>query len=235
MKKILTIVIIIVATLVLGFSGFVGWTLYPHKNPQPLPASLVAATSVAGMERLANAEALADYRQLSESFQPQSLISYCGVATSVSVLAALGIPVTQGDFFTDQTRRIRSQFKVMFGGMSLVDLAGLLQAHGLHTSVKHADHSNIAAFRATVAENLANHNDYLIVNYQREALGQGKVGHISPISAYDRETDSVLVMDTAAHKYPPTWVPITALYAAMRTTDPDSQKMRGYLEVSKNN
>lgn len=37
----------------------------------------------------------------------------------------------------------------------------------------------------------------------------------------------------AAHKYPPTWVPLDLLYAGMQTKDSSSGKMRGYLEVSR--
>ena len=232
MKKALIILGLMLATTVLGLAGFAGWVLYPHHNPLPLPPSLVAATAAEGVERLADAEAFADYELLSSSFQAQSLASYCGVASSVAVLGAFGTPTTQAGFFTDEASAVRSRFKVTFGGMSLADLAGLLNAHGLKTSVHYADQFSVVEFRAAVEKNLATDDDYLLVNYQREALGQGRVGHISPLAAYDRETDSVLVMDTAAHKYPPTWVPVVLLYAGMNTTDSASSKMRGYVEVT---
>lgn len=233
MKKAVKILGAILAAAVLGMAGFVAWSLYPHENPQPLPASLVAATSAEGMERLGRAEALADHEPLSKSYQAQSLVSYCGVATSVSVLGALGTKTNQTEFFTDEASRVRSRVDVMFGGMSLPELAGLLGAYGLRVSARHADEFTVAQFRAVVETNLTNTGDYLLVNYQREALGQGRVGHISPLSAYDHATDSVLVMDTAAHKYPPTWVPLDLLYAGMKTTDPASGLMRGYVEVSR--
>jgi len=119
----------------------------------------------------------------------------------------------------------------MFGGMSLTDLSGLLKAHGLKVAHYHADQFDETQFRAAAARNLASDGDYLLVNYQREVLGQGRVGHISPLAAYDQDTDSVLIMDTAAHKYPPTWVPVSLLVAAMKTEDPSSGKMRGYVEI----
>lgn len=232
MKKALRILGIMLVTTLLGFAGFIGWVLYPHDNPLPLPSSLVASTSIEGIERLRGAEAFADYELLANSYQAQSLASYCGVASSVAVLGAFGTPTTQGDFFTDDASAVRSRFKVTFGGMSLPNLAELLNAHGLTSSVHYADQFSVAEFRAVVEQNLATDNDYLLVNYQREALGQGRAGHISPLAAYDRETDSVLIMDTAAHKYPPTWVPIELLYAGMSTTDSTSGKMRGYVEVT---
>ena len=44
----------------------------------------------------------------------------------------------------------------------------------------------------------------------------------------------MLIMDTASYKYPPTWVPLPVLYQAMNTTDSDSGRLRGYVEVSVN-
>jgi hypothetical protein len=233
MKKVILFIGVTVVVAGLAFAGYIGWALYPQSNPQPLPAALIAATSAEGEARLQEAEDIADYDRLAASFEPQQLVSYCGVASSVAVLQALGIESGQWSFFTDDASQVRSRYDVMFGGMSLPNLAGLLAAHGLKVAVHHADEITIDEFRADVERNLANDGDYLVVNYQREALGQGRVGHISPLAAYDQDSDSVLIMDTAAHKYPPTWVPLDLLYAGMQTKDSSSGKMRGYLEVSR--
>jgi len=233
MKRLLAISSVIFLSLVLGLTGFVAWFLYPHYKPQALPEGLFAATSQIGLTRIETAEASTDYDRLSKSFQAQSLVSYCGVASSVSVLNALGESVSQQNFFTSDASLVRSRLEVMFAGMSLPELAGLLKAYGLRVSVKHIDQVSIEKFREILIKNLLNGEDYLIVNYQREVLGQGRVGHISPLAAYHHDTESVLVMDTAAHKYPPTWVPLKVLYAAMQTIDAATGKTRGYVEVSK--
>jgi hypothetical protein len=213
--------------------GFIAWSLYPQQSQQVLPSTLIAFASDEGRARHKHAEGLADYEPLLKSFQAQVLVSYCGVATAVSVLNALGLKVSQRDFFNDEARQVRSQLEVMFAGMSIAEFAGLLDAHGLKTTVFHVDNAtSLVKFRAAVEKNLANEGDYLVVNYQRALLGQRKSGHISPLSAYDRETDSVLIMDTAAHKYPFTWVPIELLYAGMNTIDISSGRMRGYVEVT---
>jgi len=39
-------------------------------------------------------------------------------------------------------------------------------------------------------------------------------------------------MDTASHKYPPTWVPLPMLFDAMNTTDSASGMRRGYIEIA---
>jgi len=159
-----------------------------------------------------------------------------GVAASVAVLESLGIKTTQNSFFTTEASRVRTQDEVISSGMSLAELAGLLKTYGATVSINHADQFNIEQFRLRLRleANLATKNDYIMVNYQRQVLGQGKVGHISPLSAFDRDTDSVLIMDTAAHKYPLTWVPVELLFNAMQTIDKASGLMRGFVEVSKN-
>ena len=39
------------------------------------------------------------------------------------------------------------------------------------------------------------------MNYERAALDQNKSGHISPLAAYDEQTDKLLILDVAAYKY----------------------------------
>ena len=233
MRKPARVVAGLTGVLAVGLAVFAGWSLYPHDDPRPLRAPLVAATSVRGQAMLAGAEASADYERLSRTFQAQSLASYCGVASSVAVLRALGKEATQADFFLNDAQGLRSRLKVTFGGMTLGELAVLLSAQGVRTSIHHADEFEVEQFRDVIETNLASTDDYLIVNYGREILGQGETGHISPVAAYDRETDSVLVMDTASNKYPPTWVPLALLVEAMRTADGASGRMRGYVEVSR--
>ncbi len=233
MRKYLLPIIAITTLIIAGFSGFILWSLYPHADFQALPEGLIGIDQEAGIELLAHAEATADYSPLLMHFEPQVAVSFCGVASSVTVLNALGQATTQVRFFNDETDKVRRDWQVLFGGMSLGELAGLLQAHGVKAHAHHADAFTVDQFRAIVAFNLSTPGDYILVNYQREALGQGKVGHISPLAAYDHQSDSVLIMDTAAHKYPPTWVPLPLLFDAMNTVDTSSGKLRGFVEIKK--
>ena len=121
--------------------------------------------------------------------------------------------------------------QVTFGGMSLSDLAGLLAAHGMDVTKMHGDELTLEKFRQVIESNLAREGDYLLVNYQRQTLGQGRVGHISPLGAYDKNSDRVLIMDTADYKYPYTWVPLEALYAAMQEKDSSTGLTRGVIDV----
>lgn len=231
MNKVLTSLAVVIAALALGFAGFVSWKLQPRPDPQPLPAALIAHDSAEGKSLIEGADARADYQPLSDAFEHQTLISFCGVASGVTVLNAMGRNLTQRTFFTDDTDPVRSRFQVMFGGMSLPELAGLLEAHGTEVTFHHATSSTVDEFRTALETNLGQEGDFILANYEREALGQGRVGHISPLAAYDRDTDKVLILDTAGYKYPPTWVPVELLFSAMSTIDTSTGKARGFVEV----
>lgn len=207
-----------------------GWhMLVPRPDPQPLPPALIAAASPEGAALLAGAEAAADHPALLAAFQPQWLNSYCGVASSVAVLGASGRSVRQQGFFTPAAQEVRPRWRVALTGMTLDALGGLLAAHGGEVEVHHAAETTPDAFRQEVAANLARPGDYLIVNYDRQALGQVGAGHISPLAAWDADTGRVLVMDTAATRYPPAWVPVADLFAAMDTIDGESGLTRGWV------
>ena len=216
----------------IAFAAYIWWLLQPRPMPQPMPAELLAITTSEGSALLAAADHTADHAALHATWESQELVSFCGVASGVTVVNALGGSVAQGDFFTPEASRVRSRMQVTFGGMSLPDLAGLLSAHGLDVELVHARESSTEAFRTALEQNLSTPGDYLLVNYQREVLGQGRVGHISPVSAYDSASDRVLILDTASYKYPYTWVPVPMLFEAMLQVDPATGKSRGYLAVN---
>lgn len=224
------LVFCLVAVVLVG--GLLWYRLVPGPDPRPLPPGLVSAEASEGQALLGEADATADYDDLRAHFETQQLTSFCGVASGVTVLGALGRDVTQLGYFDRKAAKVRPFWRVALTGMTLDAAAGLIAAHGAKAQKHHADGFDAGAFRETVRRNLATEGDYLIVNYQRAALGQESTGHISPLAAYDEETDMVLILDTASYKYPPTWAPLAELYAAMATTDSESGKKRGYIEVS---
>lgn len=231
MKRAVKILGLLVILLPLAFAGYVAYRLTPKQLVSPLPAGLLAVTSEDGQGLLDAADYTADYPSLYESWEPQELVSYCGVASGVIVLNALGESANQFNFFDDRTDAVRSRMQVTFGGMSLPELAGLLQARGLEARSVHGDEVTVEEFREVVRANLSTESDYLLVNYQRQGLGQGRVGHISPVGAYNSASDAVLIMDTADYKYPHTWVSLPDLYEAMQEKDSSSGRSRGFVEV----
>ena len=232
MKRLFKGALILLLVAPVLFAALAWITLKPSEQNLTLPPGLVAANSAQGGAFLQTAEYKADYEALNSAYVPQKTMSYCGVASSVTVLKALGRESTQWDFFNDATSDVRSRLQVTFGGMTLGQLDGLLSAHGLVTHSLHGDELSLDEFRTIVLKNLATSGDYLLVNYQRKALDQTGSGHISPVAAYNASADLVLVLDTADFKYPYTWVPLERLYDALHDVDSASGRSRGILEVA---
>jgi hypothetical protein len=206
----------------------------PSPNLLPLADGLIPIASSSGQALLAEKRFIADYERLTQNFESQSRPAFCGVASSVVVLNALrstGPRVTQSTFFTDAASKVRGSLQVTFAGMSLAQLGNLLRAHGLEVTLFYASDTPVDAFRSIARENLRTSGDFLLVNYQRAALGQGEIGHISPLAAYNAASDRSLILDVAAYKYPPVWVSAAALWNAMNTTDSSSDRTRGFIVV----
>jgi len=87
-------------------------------------------------------------------------------------------------------------------------------------------------FRNLVSKNLQEPGNFVLVNYLRKAIGQETGGHISPVAAYNEETDRFLILDVSRYKYPPVWVKAEELWKAMATVDSVSGKTRGFVLVS---
>jgi hypothetical protein len=215
--------------------------LQARAQHMPLPATLVALDSPEGQQLFAEADARVDYWPLSEQFVTQRSGNFCGVASGVMVLNALqvsapldgelGAPYfTQDDFFNECARRVLSP--TLMPGMTIDQLADLLRCHPATARAVHAADTTLAEFRALAAKNLATPGDFLVVNYDRAGVGQDKMGHISPLGAYDSKADKFLLLDVARYKYPPVWVDAAALFAAMSTDDPVSAKTRGFVVVA---
>lgn len=116
-------------------------------------------------------------------------------------------------------------------GLQLRQLAQVLRSHRLEVAVRVVgEHAGTDAARREIIANLGRRGDYVLVNYSRKALGQAGGGHISPLGAYDADSDSFLVMDVNPNRAPWVWVDSVALIEAMRTFD--TVENRGYLLIS---
>ena len=246
----------------------------PRLGPPPDPkaaAALVPFASSESIKRLDRSTAKVDFFRLSNHFESQQNLGYCGPASSTIVLNALRAddrtiekprdpslfpaeyrkmlppgmdPVfaryTQSTFFDEQTTKVkpRDQF---FGkpkapgakpspGLELRELAGILAAHGLATELRVADDKlTDETIRRELTANLASPDDYVLVNYFRPTVGQIGGGHISPLGAYDKKSDSFLVLDVNPNGHPWVWIPAPLLIQSMRTHDVNES--RGYVLV----
>ena len=115
-------------------------------------------------------------------------------------------------------------------GYQLRQLDEMLRANGLVTRLNIvADDKPEKDIRADLIGNLQHAGDYVIAGYRREAVGQRGGGHISPLGAYDAESDSVLVLDVNPASAGWVWMPAATLIKGMRTFD--TVENRGYILI----
>ena len=211
----------------------------------PLPANLIGAASDAGETLLIEADAREAYLPLAINFVTQQNQAFCGVASSVMVLNAIGVPAppvpqydpyttfTQDNILDARSEKVIPLETIKKQGMTLDELGGLLALQPVQVDVRHAADSSLESFRKEASEYLAANKRFVIVNYLRKAMGQEKGGHISPLAAYDAESDRFLILDVARYKYPPVWVTTTDLFNAMKTQDSDNgNRTRGYVLIA---
>lgn len=235
--KILIVIAVTLASLTIYYYPTLelAWRIAnPQKRELPIASILVAETSTTAKSYETRLQKQLDLEPLRENFEPQQYASYCGVASSVIVLRALGNKeVTQDNFFTENTKSIHKKYDTFFGGMTLQQLGGLLRAHAATTKVFHASDSSVSEFRQLATKNLEEKKNFVLINYLRKEIQQESGGHISPLAAYDSQSDRFLVLDVAQHKYPPVWVKTEDLFRSMNTTDSDSGKTRGFVLVER--
>jgi len=85
-------------------------------------------------------------------------------------------------------------------------------------------------FRSDLKATLASTARMIISNFIRK-VGDHRGGHISPIVAYNPETDDLLLLDTNAKRIQPHWIPLRVFVILMCTEDKGSEQPRGYLIV----
>ena len=131
-------------------------------------------------------------------------------------------------------------------GITLRDFQCLAFCQGLTVDLHYCDEtSTLEKFRAAVeracVEDPQETDDVgdepktlecLVVSYSRKVLDQTGDGHFSPLAAYDKKSDSVLILDTARFKYGAHWAKLPLVYEAMKPADKTTGKSRGYALLS---
>jgi hypothetical protein len=209
-----------------------------------LPEHLISLDSERGAKLLFESEAVDAYWPLSIQFVTQKNQAFCGVATIVMLLNALDVPApttpefepfrtfTQDNVLNEATEKILPQEILARQGMTLDQLGELIRSYGVKAEVHHAADSSLDEFRALAKDHLGSPDRHVAVNYLRRAIGQERGGHISPLAAYDAETDRFLILDVSRYKYPPVWVEADDLFVAMNTEDSDNgDRTRGFVLV----
>jgi hypothetical protein len=113
-------------------------------------------------------------------------------------------------------------------GLNMDQVSKLLQCHLQTTktftwklSVQYVDntHQTVGKMKFDLKNALLDPNSRILVNYDRETLGQVGGGHWAPIGSYSDKQDAFLVLDVAKYKYPSAWIPSERLFDAMSTFD----------------
>src|ERR1700689_1528335 len=212
----------------------------------PLPQNLSGFRTHDGEVYFAESDAREAYFPLASNFLTQKTQAYCGVASIVMVLNALGVPAppvpeytpyrtfTQDNVLNEQTDAVLPREVLARQGMTLDQIGGILATQPVKAEVHIASDSPADEFRQLAMSYLGEPGHFVIVNYLRKAIGEEIGGHISPLAAYDGKADRFLILDVARYKYPPVWVKASDLFDAMNTTDAVNDNMtRGYILISK--
>jgi hypothetical protein len=220
-------------------------TVGARADSLPLPDSLTGFSTRDGEALFAESDAREAYFPLANNFLTQKTQAYCGVASIVMVLNALGVsapPVpeyepyrtfTQDNVLTEKTDAVLPREILAKQGMTLDQIGGILSTQPVKAEVHHASDSSADEFRTLASGYLREAGHFVLVNYQRKALGEQVGGHISPLGAYDAKSDRFLILDVARYKYPPVWVKTGDLFGAMNTPDAaNDNKSRGFVLVT---
>lgn len=152
--------------------------------------------------------------------------------------------INESNFFTAETDKILDRRAISMkitkkdgtfgGGIDIDELQKMLRVHGVKSqlvNVNKFSEEKLEAFRKLVKQAVNSDKEFLLLNYDhsyKSLMG----GHFSPIAAYDVKSDSVLMLDVAAHRNPWIWINLSDLYHAMNTKNYAQTSYRGYLIVN---
>ncbi|WP_020591693.1 phytochelatin synthase family protein [Kiloniella laminariae] len=207
-------------------------------------AEKIYLTSPEGEQLFHDADITMDYLKLASFLESEHIVTFCGPATIAGVMNTMDVErpqppqlypwrlFTQTSIFTAANQAVKPYPQVEHDGLVLPQLATFFQNLGVKAEFHHADEFTEEWLRQTITDVLADPNRRFVANYSRQPIGQEGGGHISPVAAYDVETDRALVLDVARYKYPPVWLTIADLHKAMMDKDPSSNRSRGAVIVS---
>ena len=152
--------------------------------------------------------------------------------------------INETNFFNEETDKVLDRKAISMkitkkdgtfgGGIDIDELQKMLKIHGVKSKLVNVDKfsdEKLSAFRKLVKEVVNSDKEFLLLNYDhsyKSLMG----GHFSPIAAYDEKSDSVLMLDVAAHRNPWIWINLSDVYHAMNTKNYAQTAYRGYLVVS---
>lgn len=202
----------------------------PDDQRHPLPDGLTAMESQEGQGLLSSA-IRGDLEIVSAHFVPQQRPQWGGVASVAiarNALVQANSSLGQDAIFEnvpDPLLPIRATWQ----GLTLPEVARLLQMHGLAVDVHYAADANPRALRASLVDTVADRSDLMLAVFDRGVLGEVGGWHVAPVAALHEGADQILVVDPAVHVYPSAWVGVDSMFQAMASTDPRAEASGGWI------
>lgn len=151
--------------------------------------------------------------------------------------------VNETNFFNEATDKVLDRRAISMkiskkdgsfsGGIDIDELQKMLKIHGVKSKLVNVDkfsEQKLEGFRELVKKVVNSKKEFLVLNYDHSYKGL-MGGHFSPVAAYDEKSDSVLMLDVAAHRNPWIWINLSDVYHAMNTKNYAQTSYRGYLIV----
>jgi hypothetical protein len=178
-----------------------------------------------------------DYWRLVNYYSPQSTSSACSVAATAMAINALrsgagaaeeGIAITEDALLAAVGDAWRARAAEGGPGVTFGELREYLsrslawielpEARVEAVAFDRPDETSLTALRAALDANEAAPESLMLAYYNQSVLTGDDGGlHVSPIGAYDRERDRVLIMDVDRELHLPYWTSTEALLDAFAT------------------
>lgn len=225
-------------------ASFLCLNFFSYASAQKNPISLEQNE---GINELLTSNYRTPFWRLVSFYETQKTNTFCGVASSVMILNALGIQrpqvaalgnhgfYTQDNYFTPSVNRIVQEKAVLKRGMHLEEVtAALATFSNVKVETIYTSTVSLSQFRSLLKQALQSPNTFVIANYLRNYVGQSGSGHYSPIGAYNEKTDRVLILDVSRYRYTAAWVQLKDLYKSTKIVSSGRIYSRGIVLVSSN-
>lgn len=163
----------------------------------------------------------------------------CQMRVNSSMLAGIKVRYTDQNFFETfpSSQKVVTKQQIQSRGTTLPELGQLLVSQNFTVRIVHASTSSSDAFRNDLLQYLTSSTSEsgVSVNFHRRVLSTQMRGipHHSPVIAYHRGTDRLLVLDTSFSLDKHYWVKVNVMFAAMSTIDHSSDQSRGWTVFSR--
>ncbi|XP_028084113.1 glutathione gamma-glutamylcysteinyltransferase 3-like isoform X3 [Camellia sinensis] len=109
------------------------------------------------------------------------------------------------------------------------------ETRGKHVDIEafKTQHSSLEQFTNCVIQTTSTEELYMILSYSRKTVNQTGDVHFSPMAAYHKGRDMLLILDVARYKYPFHWLPRMTVWDVMNEIDKETDETRGFMMVRK--